>query len=162
MDLPAKDRLKAELVARLEEQISTLERAHDATVQAATHEEAKPENDKDTRALEQSYLARGQALRTVELRASLVDVRAMPLRAFGAGDPIALGAVVIFEEEESEKSVAVFLAPHGGGIALGGGAVSVVTPRSAMGRALLGARRGDDCEAKVGNRTRSLHIVDVH
>ena len=41
--------------------LASLQRAHRATVEGATHEEAKPENDKDTRALEQSYLARGQS-----------------------------------------------------------------------------------------------------
>ena len=62
-----KPALKAELLALLGAHLETLERAHRAACEGATHEEAKPENDKDTRALEQSYLARGQAARIDEL-----------------------------------------------------------------------------------------------
>jgi hypothetical protein len=58
-----KAQLKAELVTILEGTLAGLERAHADARAGATHEEAKPENDKDTRALEQSYLARGQAIR---------------------------------------------------------------------------------------------------
>ena len=76
--LPSKLALKNELVAQLEAQLATLERAYAASREAATHDEAKPENDKDTRALEQSYIARGQALRVEEMRACVVDVKALP------------------------------------------------------------------------------------
>src|SRR5262249_35036413 len=58
-----KQALKRQLLDLLREQLEVLEHAHRTTHAGATHEEAKPENDKDTRALEQSYLARGQANR---------------------------------------------------------------------------------------------------
>lgn len=54
---------KQDLIAALERTLELLERAHADAAEGATHEEAKPEDDKDTRALEQSYLARGQAQR---------------------------------------------------------------------------------------------------
>src|SRR4051812_43361819 len=94
--------LKNELVSLLAADLDTLERAHRATREAATHEEAKPENDKDTRALEQSYLARGQAMRIEELRAGVTDAGAMPLRDFTSSDPIALGALITVEEDGEE------------------------------------------------------------
>jgi len=72
MPAPTKPTLKAELLALLAADLDTLERAHRATTEGATHEEAKPENDKDTRALEQSYLARGRR------RASRSCARASP------------------------------------------------------------------------------------
>src|SRR5579871_2411359 len=99
------ENLKDELLARLETDLETLERALRATRAGATHEEAKPENDKDTRALEQSYLARGQALRVEELRAAVADVESMALRAFGAEMLIALGALVTIDEEDGESSL---------------------------------------------------------
>ena len=70
-DLPSKESLKRDLVRLLAADLETLERAQQAAIEGATHEEAKPENDKDTRALEASYLARGQAMRLEELRAGL-------------------------------------------------------------------------------------------
>src|SRR5450432_453688 len=152
--LPAKQSLKDELVGHLDASLKSLERAHQASHEAATHEEAKPENDKDTRALEQSYIARGQAIRIDELRTSLAEVRVMPLHPFGEEQPIALGALVVVEE--NDQRFMIFLAPHGGGTALSGGTVQVVTPRSPLGRALLGRRMGDDCEAQIGGRMREL------
>lgn len=157
--LPSKQALKDELVRLLVDELSTLERAQQATQQGVTHEDAKPENDKDTRALEQSYLARGQAVRVDDLRTGLGEARAMPLRAFGEADPIALGALV--EAEEGDATLHLFLAPAGGGARLAGGAVHVVTPRSPLGRALLGRRAGDDCEVPLAGKTRDLSIVTV-
>jgi hypothetical protein len=81
-DTVSKGALKEELERLLAADLEARERAYRLAREAATHEEAKPENDKDTRALEQSYLARGEAARVEELRASLAEVRAMVVKAF--------------------------------------------------------------------------------
>jgi transcription elongation GreA/GreB family factor len=158
-DLPSKQALKDELIRLLTADLETLERAQQATREAATHEQAKPENDKDTRALEQSYLARGQALRVEELRAGLAEVMSMPVRAFAEGQPAALGALVTVEEDGGE--LVLFIAPHHGGSTLAGGAVQVVTPKSPLGRALLGKRAGDDCDVQLAQRVRELSVIRV-
>ncbi|HEY3817541.1 MAG TPA: GreA/GreB family elongation factor [Polyangiaceae bacterium] len=155
---PAKSALKAELLALLRADLDTLERAHRATTEGATHEEAKPENDKDTRALEQSYLARGQAARIEELRASVAAVAAMPLKDFEAR-PAALGALVTVEEDGEESTL--LLASGGGGARLAGGTVQVVTPPSPLGRALLGKQAGDEAEVVAAGKTRTMQVVRV-
>jgi hypothetical protein len=159
MVAPSKRALKEELERRLTADLAARERAHRDAAVAATHEEARPENDKDTRALEQSYLARGEALRVEELRRELADVRALPLRAFGPEDPVALGALVAADEEG--QGLLLWIAPAGGGARLGDGRVQVVTPRSPLGRALLGRKRGDECEIALAGRARALTIVSV-
>ncbi len=156
---PPKQALKEELVRLLQADLDVLERAHRAVLEGATHEEAKPENDKDTRALEQSYLARGQAMRIEELRAGLGAVQAMGLRAFGEGVPAALGALVSVDENGQARRF--FLAPHGGGASLAGASVQVVTPESPLGRALLGKCAGDECEVAAGGRARELAVLNV-
>lgn len=156
---PPKQALKEELVRLLQSDLDVLERAHRVVLEGATHEEAKPENDKDTRALEQSYLARGQAMRIEELRAGLGAVQTMALRAFGEGVPAALGALVSVDENGQERRF--FLAPHGGGAALAGASVQVLTPESPLGRALLGKRAGDECEVNAGGRARELAVRRV-
>ena len=159
MPLPsAKQNLLDELVGLVQVDLETVERAHRATREGATHEEAKPENDKDTRALEQSYLARGQATRIEELRASIAGVTAMPLKDFEAR-PAALGAVVTVDEDGEESTL--LLAPGGGGARLAGGAVQVVTPASPLGRAVLGKRAGDEAEVVVAGKTRTMQVVRV-
>jgi transcription elongation GreA/GreB family factor len=154
-----KQALKEELTRLLAADLDTRERAHRAAREAATHEEAKPENDKDTRALEQSYLARGEALRIEELKAGLAEVSTMVLREFREGEPAALGALVIAEEGSAE--VALWLAPYGGGNRLATGTVQVVTPKSPLGRAILGKRAGDECEIALAGKTRLLSVVRV-
>ncbi len=156
---PSKSALKQELVSLLQRDLEVLQRAHRASQEGATHEEAKPENDKDTRALEQSYLARGQAMRVDDLSSALASVQAMSLRPFGDDQPIAIGALVQVEEDDQERLF--FVAPEGGGTALADGAVQVVTPRSPLGRALFGKCVGDACSLSVASRTRELVVVAI-
>lgn len=160
MKLPAKTALRDELATVIRADLAVLERAHLASREAATHEEARPEDDKDTRALEQSYLARGQAMRVEELAAGLLAVSHMATRAFGATDFIAVGALVVAEEEDVGRHV-YFLAPYGGGTRLHGGKIQVVTPKSPLGLALVEKRAGDDCEVVLAGRTRELVVEDV-
>ncbi|HSD85872.1 MAG TPA: GreA/GreB family elongation factor [Kofleriaceae bacterium] len=150
----SKATLKAGLLTQLETQLTAARRAHEAAASAATDDEARPENDKDTRGLEQSYLARGHAQRVAELETAIAIVETFAPRAFRDSDPIALGAVITIDEDE--KSRTLWLAPHGGGIELSGG-VTVVTPTSPLGKALLGKRVDDEIE--LGKRT--LTVTDV-
>lgn len=155
------DRKKAlvqELAAKLRAELDAMERAQRATVEGVTSEEAKPENDKDTRALEQSYLARGQARRVEDLRDGVARVGVMPVRPFAAEAAIALGALVTIEEDDGES--VLFIAPHGGGLRLGSGE-QVVTPASPLGKALIGKVAGDDCELVLAGRTRAFTIREI-
>ena len=148
--------LRAELQQTLTAALEAARAAHAAAVAGATDDEARPENDKDTRGLEQSYLARGQAQRVAELEAAVAEVGALALRAFGAGDRVALGALVTVLEDGREHRF--FVAPQGGGTVLAGGA-QVVTPASPLGRALLGRRVDDEVEVRLPGRLRSFTIV---
>lgn len=145
--------LRNALHAALVQALETARAAHAAAVEGATHSEAKAENDKDTRGLEQSYLARGQAQRVAELEAAASDVVAMKLRTFAAGDAIAMSALVAVEDDGKQQRY--FIAPGGGGTTVGD--VQVVTPASPIGAALLGKRVDDVVEF----RGRELEITSV-
>lgn len=157
--LPSKSELKEELLRVLQEAAEAAERAHRTTREGATHAEAKPENDKDTRALEQTYLARGQAMRVEELRTAVAETRSMTLRAFTGEEPAAMGALVTIEEDGNPR--VLFVAPHGGGTHLASNRVDVVTPKSPLGRAIVGKAAGDDCEIVLGGRERSIALLQV-
>jgi len=155
--------LHAELVAQLTEALASAQRAHAAALEGATHTEARAENPKDTRGLEQSYLARGQAQRVAELEAGLAAVAALVIRRFSPSDPIALGALVTVHEDsglagDDRVRKQLFIAPHGGGSVLAIG-IQVVTPSSPLGRALLGRLVDDDIELRLPGRTRSLLVI---
>jgi len=153
-----KAKLRAELLAVVEQALEAARGAYAAAIEGATHPEARAENDKDTRGLEQSYLARGQAQRVAELEAGVANVAAMALRRFGAGDPVASGALVGVEEGGARTHY--FVAPAGGGSVLAGD-VQVITPVSPLGRALAGKRIGDEVELKIGGKARELEIIDL-
>ncbi|MEO8799274.1 MAG: GreA/GreB family elongation factor [Polyangiaceae bacterium] len=158
--IPDKRALKTELVLALKAELAHAEAAYVSTRAGATHEEAKPENDKDTRALEQTYLARGQATRVEELRIAVGEVEAMLVPTANEGTPIGVGMVATVEDQDG-KEHAYFVALHGGGAKLQGGAVQSVTSKSPLGRALVGKRIADDVEVVIAGKTRSLAIVRV-
>ena len=148
--------LKKELLETLQKTLDTLLAAHADTREAATHEEAKPENDKDTRALEQSYLARGQAMRIESLKAG---VAALGVMSVAKCETARVGAVIEVEDEDGE-ALRYFLAPEGGGTKLKGG-VQVVTPASPLGAALTGKREGDEVELTLAGKKRVWSVAAV-
>ena len=141
--------------------LSTMSAAQRAVVDGATHPENKPENDKDTRALEQSYLARGQAQRVVELQGELNQLKALELRAFPPGAAIVLGALVAVDD--GREVVHYFIAPAAGGVRVKLGAleIRVVTPQSPIARALLGKQAGDDLELRTPQGVSECSITSV-
>lgn len=147
--------LHAELVAALEAERERLVRAQKATAEGVTHEDARAEGDKDMRATEASYVARGQALRVEALDGEVARVRAHRPRGFGPDDAIELGALVTVEGRAGRT--VVYLAAGGAGTRLG--PVQVVTPASPLGRALIGARLGDAVEVVRGGGPEELEIV---
>src|SRR5690606_4723659 len=162
MKLPDKQRVRDAVVERLTLTLQHMAKTAEATRRDATHEEARPENDKDTRALEQSYLARGQAIRAESMIEQLKLLRSMPLPRLTERDVICAGALIELEDD-SGSARCVFLAPHGGGetVHIDGLPVLVVTPVSALGRAILGKRVGDEFELRVKGTTREYTIAAV-
>lgn len=151
------DAVQSTLTAQME----ATRRSAEETRRAATHEEAKPENDKDTRGLEQSYLARGQAMRAEELEEAIARLRFLELRAFGDEDPIGLGALVTLLVDDAETRC--FLVPAAGGtrVTVEGAEIQLVTPAAPLGRALLDRRAGDDFVLRIGGREREYEITAV-
>jgi len=156
---------KREILNLLRESVSadlaTMSAAQRVVVDGATHEENRPENDKDTRALEQSYLARGQAQRVVELQEALNLLKTLALQRFDSESRIALSALVALDD--GAELVHYFIAPAGGGVrvSVSGVEVRVVTPQSPIARALLGKHQGDDLELRTPQGVRECSIASV-
>jgi transcription elongation GreA/GreB family factor len=156
-----KGELVGKLLFALRAEHDNVDRLARETAEAANHPEARPENDKDTRKLELSYLAQGQAARARELEATIATLVSQPPRAFRPDEAIALGALVTLES--AGKTERVLLCSGGGGSSIDDehGAVRVVTPEAPLGRALLGKTAGDEIELTVAGRKRELLIVSV-
>jgi hypothetical protein len=158
---PDKRKVIEALLQHLSELAVQATNAANATREGATHPEAKPENEKDTRALEQSYLARGQASRVAELTQQIQSLRFMPIRPFGPGDAIAMGALVTLRAEKEVRCL--FLAPCGGGIGLSidGVVVFVVTPQSPIGAGVRGRAVGDEVTLMLRGAKHEYVITEV-
>lgn len=156
---------KAALVAaaidRLRRDAEVLRDSARATREGAIHEESRPENDKDTRGLEASYLARGQAARVEELEEAMARLRFLELKRFDAETPIDLSALVTVAVDGDEQMY--FFAPVAGGlrVEVDGRSVQLLTPASPLGRALVEKCQGDDFELRLGGRVRGYEIVEV-
>lgn len=154
-----KQALLAELCAELEAELTrSAKRAQDAA-DAATHEENKPEGDKDMRSTEASYIARGQAERVRDLEQSLMKLGAMKLKEFADGESIQASAIVDVELEGKGKTT-YFLVAAGGGVKLSGNILSLSTT-SPLGTALLGCAVGDEAEVVTAQGTKTYEIVRV-
>lgn len=161
MKFPDKRRVMERLIERLAATQTQMAGLAEGVRRDATHEEAKPENDKDTRALEQTYLARGQAMRAEALVEEILLLRSVELGPLPTGSPVVAGALIALADEDATRCF--FMAPHGGGheFDVDGVHVTVVTPVSALGRALLGRELGDEVELRVRNQKRSFEIEAI-
>lgn len=144
--LPDKRAVRDALREALRRGLETMAHAAAQTREGVTHEDSRAEGDKDMRGTVESYIARGQAMRTEELADALSRFEATPARDFSEDDPIASGALVRVAVDDEPRLL--FVCAQGGGTELSveGEKVTVVTPSSPAGRALLGKRVGDDFE----------------
>jgi len=161
MALPDKQAVRDALRAALAKALEAMAEAARQTREGAVHEESRAEGDKDMRSTEQSYLARGQAMRAEALAEELTRLETTPLRAYREDDPIGPGALVRVSVDEAERIF--FVIPQGGGteLTVSGTRVTVVTPSSPVGAALVGRRAGDDFELRVRGELREWIIEDV-
>ena len=156
---------KRALIAKLREDLSRTiavsSRAAQDAREAATHEEAKPENDKDTRAVEAAYLAGAQAERARDLERTSASLASLDLKSFSAGDRISSSALIELDADGATHWY--FMVPQGGGLraVVDGVDVQVLTPQSALGRELLGKTVGDVIEIRLQQKLRSYEIVGV-
>lgn len=159
--LPAKGAVRDALLEALRVSLAAMAHAAAQTREGATHSESKQEGDKDMRATEQSYLARGQAMRTEDLAEQLQRFEASALRDYAEDDPIGPGALVRVSIDDEPRTF--FVSAHAGGTELDveGTKVTVVTGASPVGTALLGRRVGEEFELTIRGALREWAIEAI-
>jgi len=118
---------------------------------------------------EYSGLARGQKERAARALTELSVLETFRPARLATRGPVAVGAIVEVEMENDSgqgfQGRTFFLAPAGAGVELtgpdGDGFLSVVTPASPIGRAVLGKRVGDTVEVMVEGEPREWKITFV-
>lgn len=150
------ERLRESATVALQAQKAAADEARDGATAAEKREDARVSQ-------EYSSLARGQGQRADKLRAELAALAGFRPPTLSPKAPIALGAIVEVEGEALGRTF--FLAPVGAGVELcgpdGDGFLSVVTPISPIGKAVLGRRVGDSVEVVVQGETREWTITYV-
>jgi transcription elongation GreA/GreB family factor len=158
-----KTRLLQELRERVARDLDALIRRHQDIQAGATHEENRAEHAKDTRATEQSYLARGLAGRVDGMRRIANQLETTSPRSFDPTEPIAVMAIVELREEADERDQIWWLVPGPAGIVLtcDAGPIQTVTPAAPFGRALLGLSVGDEGSHASPSGERSFEILQI-
>lgn len=156
-----KKKLIETIRTQLENDIAALKESVKATIDAATNEESKAENEYDTRGLEASYLARGQAKRMADIEEALLHLKHVNLKSFGPNDPISSSAVI--EVEHNGKTSFFLILAKGGGVSVSfeGKNIQVITPNSPLGEALLDQKSGGVAVVEAGPQIREYDIINV-
>src|SRR5690606_14480472 len=126
--------IRLELRARLDRLARAALEAH----AAATDPDSKAESKYDTRDLEASYLASGQAKQVEDLAEAVRIFDSLTVPDFGMEDAIEAGALV--EVEQGDETRWFLLAPVAGGLEITheGMEVTLLTPESPLYRKLVG------------------------
>ena len=152
--------LKA-IIAQLQAELQTFTRAAKSARAEATDEQSRAENKYDTRGLEASYLAAGQARQVSELESAIAAFEALSDRKFTVDEAIGLGALV--ELEQNGEWMHYFIGPCAGGTeaVCGKCEVLVITLQSPLGGQLQGRRQGDQLELTLGGKKRQVQVISV-
>ena len=142
---------KSEIIDQLRKELrARYQRAHaalNAATEAATGDDSKAEGKYDTRGLEASYLAAGQAEQADELAHDLAKFESLTLPDFDPDDAIAPGALI--EVEADDELAYYLLAPCAGGLSCdieatdgSPATVTVLAPDSPLREKLIGHHGG--------------------
>jgi transcription elongation GreA/GreB family factor len=149
------------ITAKLTEELGIYFRAAQFSRAEATHESSKAENKYDTRGLEASYLARGQSKQAAEIAAAIAEFEKLPVKKFGADEPIGLGALV--ELENGGENLFYFIGPRAGGTEIlhDKKEILVITPQSPLGEQLLGRKAGEQPQLNLSGAKQAVKILSV-
>ncbi|MNN32663.1 transcription elongation factor GreA [compost metagenome] len=158
-----KARIHRLILDKLGADLQLLQRAAQTAYEAATHEENVAENKYDTLGLEASYLATGQARRAAEIKQALGLFENLSLRPFDPVQGIQLSALVVLANEDGGEQW-LFLGPEAAGLKVvdQGREITVISPRSPLGQALLGKAEGAEVAVVIGNGTQTFEVLEVH
>ena len=145
------------IISELENDLRRQQAANKQASAGATDGEARAETKWDTCGLESSYLARGHALQFKALAADLQELRTYMIPVF-SGRPIGVGALV--DVEQDREKMLFFLLPCAGGteVQLDGRAVTVITPSSPLGAALIDKKQGETFSFRAGVSGKILSV----
>jgi len=148
------------IIEALQSELETYIRAAKFSYAEATAEENRAENKYDTRGLEASYLAAGQANKVAEIERSIKAFREMEGKEL-SGEPIAVGALVELRQNDFTNHFFIGSSAGGTEVNVGGTEILVITLESPLGDHLAGKRAGEEFDLILAGRKQSVEVIDV-
>ena len=160
--MPNKKQLVDLVVTALSKQLQQAIDAANEAHAAAVDDQSVAETQYDTLAIEASYLAEGQSKRVIEFQHAIDAYKALELIELNSESYIALGAIVQLSTD-SDSNHWFFIGPAAGGFRcqLAQKNITVITPKSPMGMALMGKQLDDDVEVMLGSNKLEDYIVTL-
>jgi transcription elongation GreA/GreB family factor len=160
--MPNKKQLVDLVVTSLSKQLQQAIDAANEAHAAAVDDQSVAETQYDTLAIEASYLAEGQSKRVIEFQHAIDTYKTLELIEFNNDSYIALGALVQLSAD-AETNHWFFIGPAAGGFRsqIAQHSITVITPQSPMGIALIGKQLDDDIEVMLGSNKLEDYIVTL-
>ena len=147
------------IIKTLQSELETYVRAAKFSHAEATAEENRAENKYDTRGLEASYLAAGQANKVMELESAIEAFE--NLKDQTTTGTVEIGSLVELEQDDFVEFYLIGPTAGGTEVELRGKEVLVITPESPLGSQMMDHETGDQCTLEVGGRQQKATVLSV-
>ena len=148
------------IIEALRSELDTYIRAAKFSHAEATAEENRAENKYDTRGLEASYLAAGQANKVVELESAIEAFE--NLKDQTTTGAIEIGSLVELEQDDLVEYYLIGPTAGGTEVKLNEKEVLVITPESPLGSQLMDHETGDQLTFELGGRQQKATVLSVN
>lgn len=154
-----KQNVVALIIAQLKTDIAVSAQAVEVARDTATHKDCLGSSKYETMGTEASYLAKGQGERLLELERALAwfkQTKAQP------STKAELTSMITLEDEDGQQKSLLLAADAGGlKVEFENQIITVITPHSPLGKALLGKTEGDDFEIIVSGKMISYEVISI-
>jgi len=155
-----KSAILKQIIHQLGDDLLMLEQAVQLARDTATHADCLGSSKYETMGLEASYLAQGQGTRLLEVERSLVYFKAIIV---AETDMIGLSSLLLLQDEHGDQQM-LWLAAEAGGLKVqcNNTTITVITPKSPLGHALMGKTAKDDFEINIAGKARCYEVLAVY
>jgi len=149
------------MIARLKTDVLILEQAVQVARDTATHADCLGSSKYETMGLEASYLAQGQGTRLLDVERALEYF--LRLHVIPSVPAIGLSSLIALDDEAGHQQL-LWLATEAGGLKVqhDGLSITVITPQSPLGHALMGKAIHDEIEISMVGNIHSYEVAAIY
>ena len=127
---------------------------------AATHEESKAEDKHDTFAIENSYLAAGQAARVAEIEQTLLEFEQYAINT-APHLQVGRGSYIAYRCDGSQYLALITVLGGGTKLEVEGKSIQVISLKSPLGEEFESARPGDEFTLELRGTEKDYRLVEI-